>query len=282
MSFTCTSGKGALLVLSGKGAKQELLRSNDIFTDYILKHHESWYELAKRRHHSVRPEDIIMVRGTIKASDWTLASFASEADRKEFTLQVKGGPSAYAGVSFVRSVVHAQSVDYRTSLDASWGIRKLFKLLLPQVFPKDCLFVAQYKVKYRYNILRRKQLPAIIRAEGYRDDESRYEGDGYAEGIYAIEPSSSQEDDDKDDTYSEANSPLDVILEYILEHSECEIAIASDEDISVLRGVSILPYTLLKATYQEFSLPSEARPRYEFGACVTWAVAFYSASNRSY
>ena len=227
-----------MLVLSGKGAKQELLRPNDIFTDYILKHHQSWYELAKRRHYSVRQEDIVMVRGTIKASHWTIASFASETDTKSLTLQVKGGSAAYTGISFVRSVVNAQSVDYRSSRPEVKGFKKLLKSLMRQVSPKDCLFVAQYKVKYRYNLMQRKQLPAVIRAEAYPEDKPPSNEDGYAEGVRVQEALTSDEDGIIDDDYSitqvklqskrsaciilklpKPDFLLDIVLEYILEVS---------------------------------------------------------------
>ncbi|PSR75640.1 hypothetical protein PHLCEN_2v8931 [Hermanssonia centrifuga] len=78
-SFTCSDEEGAMLLLKSS-ARSDSLCPNEVLSQYMKKHHQDWYELAKSRYHwSCKPEDIILVNGWIKISQWTVAAFKNNS-----------------------------------------------------------------------------------------------------------------------------------------------------------------------------------------------------------
>ncbi|KAI0089371.1 hypothetical protein BDY19DRAFT_140875 [Irpex rosettiformis] len=112
ISYKCVSHKGAILLLNEGGTTQETLLPNSNFPAYMLEHYDSWYKLAKEQEHDIEPEDLVMVKGTVKASDWTVAAFYDKSKHRSFKVEARGIPYVGAGLSFTNSKV---STEYRTT-----------------------------------------------------------------------------------------------------------------------------------------------------------------------
>ena len=168
-SFECDRNKGGVLVLSGGGAIQEVLRPNNIFPEYMRANHDSWCDFAREQGHAVDPEDIVMVRGTVKASEWTVAAFLDETRHQTLELKASAATLGSLGVSLSRSVTSSMSVEHRTSPSQATGN--------PSPPKNQCVFLNRYKISDRRLPWKNRK----IKAEGYRDDEpSQDDVDGYA------------------------------------------------------------------------------------------------------
>lgn len=104
--FECVSEAGALLVLMDCATKSSVELS-DIFEDYMLRNHESWYSFARNPRtlgkRCVR-EDIILVRGTIKTSSWAIAAFFDGGSQThEVAFNGQFGEVASAGLKYSQS-----------------------------------------------------------------------------------------------------------------------------------------------------------------------------------
>ncbi|EKM58697.1 uncharacterized protein PHACADRAFT_193814 [Phanerochaete carnosa HHB-10118-sp] len=75
-TFECPDGRGATAVLRDFGLR-EGYRSNRRFSDYVAKHHSSWYELATKSGFPIRPEAIILVSGWLKTTNWETAAVSN-------------------------------------------------------------------------------------------------------------------------------------------------------------------------------------------------------------
>ena len=173
-SFKCESKKGALLLLKGGGATQETLVPNTVFPEYMLDHHDSWYRLATEQGHRMEREDLIMVKGTVKAADWSLAAFHDKNDHRSFKFEVKSAASALAGFSWSRSVV---SVEHRS---------RESKVPAPppdaaQQTKDQCVFLSRYMMRRRRNLWSWSPVAKFNRAKRSRatdSDQSSDEHDG--------------------------------------------------------------------------------------------------------
>ena len=150
------------MVLNHGGADQEVLKPNTAFPDYMRKHHDSWYAFAQERQHAVRPGDIIMVRGTIKARKWTVAAFVGEETEQSLHFDAHGIAPLAFGASLRLATTSSASVLHR-----SGPISESTTTLKNQ-----CVFLSRYKMKRR--IFR---APKVIRAAGYRGDDRRLHDD---------------------------------------------------------------------------------------------------------
>ncbi|KAI0337068.1 hypothetical protein BDW22DRAFT_1364574 [Trametopsis cervina] len=236
LAFECVRNKGGLLVINGGGAVQEVLRPNKTFSEYMNRHHDSWVEFSKERGHDVAPEDIIMVRGWVKASKWTVAAFMDETKYQSLQLEAQAGSIASAGVNLSLSSSSSMSVDHRTGPSRASAPYSVGVAEDAELHKNQCVFLSRYKMRYRKFPWRK------IRAEGYKNDESAADDE-------SDDGSSSSETDHEGDFFVEDDcvrtkifDPVDLLLRYILDNSTCEAAISSDEDLYTLRELGIVDY----------------------------------------
>ncbi|KAI0089368.1 hypothetical protein BDY19DRAFT_140693 [Irpex rosettiformis] len=252
LSFECARSKGGLVVLNGGGAIQEVLRPNKAFPEYMHTYHDSWCDFAREKGHDVSPEDIVMVRGTVKASEWTVAAFMDETRHQSLELEAQGGLIGSAGISLSLSVASSMSVEHRSGRsqprissdeeDSAANFRPM---------RNQCMFLCRYKMRYRKWPWQIKK----IKAEGYRDDEPSSDSD--SEEDTSAESDSEDEDVIEDDcSLTKVLDPLDTLMDYILENSGCDVAIVSDEDVWGLQNLGYITTASQFAEQLRTSRPS--------------------------
>lgn len=174
-SFSCRSHRGAFLILQDY-ATRSWIEPNSRFTDYIRQYHDSWYAFAtdpEKLGLECKPEDIVLVRGTMKTSAWTVGAFLARDDRAH-DFAAGGQIANVAGARLKFSSEHSLS---HKCEGRSGPIRKqLFTInpSSPLSMPDDidamdvvserqepqnidydasrkdqCVFLSYYKVKYR-------------------------------------------------------------------------------------------------------------------------------------
>lgn len=185
-SFECARNKGGLLVVNGGGAIQEILRPNKTFPEYMHTYHDSWCEFARERGHDVAPEDLVMVRGTVKSSEWTVAAFMDETRHQSLELEAQGGMIGSAGVALSISASSSMSVEHRSGRSHPSTISTFDS----PPSRDQCLFLCRYKMLYRKWLWKNRK----IKAEGYRNDEPSSDSD--SEDDTSTEGDSEGEDED--------------------------------------------------------------------------------------
>ena len=193
------------------GATKTVVEKNSQeFERYMLRHHDSWYEYAKNKLGlSIKHEDIVLVRGFVKNSRWTIATFLrGRSHTQEVTVSGKLASIADIEISYSSR----EDIRYSPNSPRSGPperikaisdcplTSKLSTLSLAEpsadegkVFtvPKDqCLFLNYYKVKRRWY-----KVPKEIRAAGgsARRDDPR-SGDEYCELQIVPETGSAYDD----------------------------------------------------------------------------------------
>jgi len=238
--FSCSSDKGGLLILGGP-ASQEVLRPNRAFVDYMYRNHDSWYEFAKQKGHAIAPEEIIMVRGWVKVSRWTVAAFVNETKGHESQLEVQMGSVGSLSMSAAISSATSMSVEHRSGPPATASVvdhensREGEYLVAANSVPTEqrnqCVFLSRYKIRYRRFWLKK------ISAEAEALDDSKDPPDnGHYGASMRIEVDDESNNFTVEEEYTSLSfqDPTDALLEYILEHSDCDAAVASDQDIRAL------------------------------------------------
>lgn len=155
-----------------------------LFTEYMSRHHRSWHAYATSRDGlgmHCQPEDIILVRGFIKTSRWTVAAFLGDTSyAHEVALDGQLGAVINVGLSY-----SSEGSSQCTPLPPRSG--PLHRIISRNEFPlrsspttpgspstsydgdstprDQCIFLNYYKIKYR-----RWLLPDKITAAGGADD----------------------------------------------------------------------------------------------------------------
>ncbi|KAI0826372.1 hypothetical protein BC629DRAFT_1719017 [Irpex lacteus] len=201
--FECSSHCGALLVLKDYATKVSI-EPNLQLENYMLDNHKSWHEFAtdeEKFGRRLEPEDIILVRGVTKTSAWTMAAFLGDVDRAHrFSAGVKGGPIGSAGVKWSSKHSKSHACVHRTSPKRT------------EPSSDQCIFLNYYKVKYRLRFF-----PKVIKANADPPSPRGTPDDATGGPVLAADnPEIEQETDDSEQT--SPYSPLNEILDYILEH----------------------------------------------------------------
>lgn len=148
------------------------------FEEYMLHHHQSWVDyatdtkyLGMRR----KPEDIILVRGTVKTSSWTVGAFIGDG-REDHEVALEGRLGPVVNVSFQYSLQESSecspvplrsgpahrvsSTDITTHpsrlLTNPASATGIAERTIKEKY--QCVFLSFYKMKYR------RPLPRKIRA----------------------------------------------------------------------------------------------------------------------
>lgn len=143
-------------MLKDGGADQQKLLENHLFPLYMIKHHDSWCRLARERGLNVAPERIVLVQGTIKASNWTLASFSDQSKKASFSLTARSGSLLSAGASVHKSLATHMTPETRDSqnLKRSTDSRPGLK--------HDCVFLYRYEIRRRSWLHRWHKEPEVL------------------------------------------------------------------------------------------------------------------------
>lgn len=130
-------------MLKGGGATQDIVLPNTTFPEYMLAHYDSWYKLARERGHSIGPEDLIMVNGTVKASDWTVSAFSDKGKHHSFNFDLPGPIHTMAGFSSTKRDMSEQKRSRLGNMAKSGDETG--------TLAKDqCVFVSRYVIRHRY------------------------------------------------------------------------------------------------------------------------------------
>ncbi|KAJ3554116.1 hypothetical protein NM688_g3274 [Phlebia brevispora] len=259
--FECSGQHGALLALKSSAACDTIDRSLKL-EKYIRRNHRAWHTFARETLGlNCRPEELVCISGCIKTSEWTVAAFLKDESSHGAMIRGQLGPVASVGcevqITQSREMAarhHSGPVRPRAARPVVAAEGSRIPVPTPTVVDHaqendQTVFIHYYKVKYRRLYPR---VPKVIKAAAgphrLPDPERRPESDGIPAG-----ECDSEDDDEDDDVEIEAtpsrhhpNSPLDSLLEYLLESTDAEVALASHDHLySFLKGASPSELTVL-------------------------------------
>lgn len=227
--YTCRLSHGAVLVLRSPAYKQTI-RDNYRIREYLCSHHSTWCNYVREHRDGPRfvvaPERIVFVRGWVKtAPTWEATAFCSSNTRVRASLDVDVGEFASAGADYAKSrTVSGLRVSRRGSSESSAA--------------DQCVFLSQYRLKSRFVFF--QQLKAAAGYHDLPDDDggrSSDAADGLFTGMDVV-----IDDDEIADGSSERDSegnPVNELLDYILEVTDADVAVACEEDVQhILLGHS--------------------------------------------
>ena len=142
----------------------------------MLEHHDSWHEFARANGFSMKPEDIVMVRGTVKARRCLVAAFTGEASELSLQFDAAGGIFGRLGLSLSSSITDSKSPMCRFGPEDAIISDDIADEASQHVdhLPKDqCVFLSRYKLRFRWF-----RGSKVMKAEGkHRDDHTPPETD---------------------------------------------------------------------------------------------------------
>ena len=98
-SFSSKGKRGAVAILTDGGVEQKVSRSA-AFQQYIYTHHMAWHAFARRRGVHVKVQDIVLVSGFIKTTEWALAAYDNQEAAHDFSLSINASSIFSAESSF--------------------------------------------------------------------------------------------------------------------------------------------------------------------------------------
>ncbi|GJE97261.1 WD40 repeat domain-containing protein [Phanerochaete sordida] len=230
--FTCTNHTGAMLLLNRPAMSHSFL-PNRVFPSYMKKNHSDWMKQAAAKGLDMTKLDIILLRGTVQTTpDWTVAAFQERevGDSQKITGTVVS--IADRGRSLSIQSKTTPGVDSRAGpllRLPSWTAGAEGAAHDGDTEEDQCIFLPYYKAKYR--IFPFSLLPRQIQAGGgphHLPDVGR-DGDTTPAVL-----ASSAADYPYDENAIQVRGPVDILLDYIMESSDAEVAIASDADVNFL------------------------------------------------
>lgn len=97
LKFTCSGTVGAFMNLQDTSTKTSVSATGQI-PDYILRHHERWDQYSVDHNLGLKSTDMIMVKGFVKTSVWSVAAYRSGMKQsRAASLTGKLGPLGEAG-----------------------------------------------------------------------------------------------------------------------------------------------------------------------------------------
>ncbi|KAJ7059110.1 hypothetical protein C8F01DRAFT_1146042 [Mycena amicta] len=189
VTYSCSRQQGAHTVALGT------------FEEYILKNHTSWLDFAKSRGRRIKETDLILVTGVVKTYGWSAASFHESNSSISFHIKsFAGGPAV--GLSFSGEWEQHTSVAKRCYTEPPEG---------EQPRANQAIFLKGFKMKQR-----KFPLKSLV------PEELKAEAEPYGRAGRAMEI-------DTQYAISETYHPSDALLDYILQHSDAEVAIVHDD-----------------------------------------------------
>ncbi|KAJ3488291.1 hypothetical protein NLI96_g2957 [Meripilus lineatus] len=199
-SFSTRCNEGALLV-TGSDAASEYLASTDIVPDYMVEHFKGWCDYAKESCY-LKLDDFdgpILIYGFIKTSQWSISSWGPHSAPHSFELGLRE-PSTLAGATLKASKTPSASASV-SPLCHTGPIRGPGH---PQNAQDQCIFISYYHMKGP------DQLPDS-------DSDGSFEVE-----MYPPIP-------------EKTNYDVGIVVDYILENSEAQYALASHFTLEILR-----------------------------------------------
>ncbi|KAM5540307.1 hypothetical protein V8D89_006126 [Ganoderma adspersum] len=222
--------------------------------NYMRDNFDSWLEFANASNSwglDLRPEDIIFVCETVKATKWAVAAFQGSVFRnKEGYVSGQLGSFGSAGISVHISDQLLPNGHYRSGppfltpmasehlpsnsrdniiagVSGNEAPASVSSHGTPPGAPDQCLFIHYYKMKRRLGLLWKEPMQASAGPHQLPPGPDNADKDptttGYGSPMHNSEPEFHMLDD--------AYDPVTHLLNYILETSEADIAIASDLDL---------------------------------------------------
>ena len=174
-------------------AKKVSTHSATVFRQYMRRNHDKWHEFASHvLTLDCRPEDIILVRGTVKTSAWALAAY-TDAEVRATDISFSGKAGSIATAGFQWSSARSSSAEFeqrvgpsnkgKGSIRAARSGKSVARYKeLPEIeYEKErglasssddenvkdqCVFLGHYKIKHRF------LLPKKIYAAAGDDEHS--------------------------------------------------------------------------------------------------------------
>lgn len=147
--FECTNQEGAVLVLANYATKSALMLDG-IFKDYMLQNHQRWHHFATTTGIRRDPQDIILVRGTIKTTEWAVAAvFDAGQQVHEVVFDGHFGDLARVGARYSAELSTACSFEQRVGPYTRGAVHGNPLHPSEPVSAGQCIFLSYFKVKYR-------------------------------------------------------------------------------------------------------------------------------------
>ena len=112
LSFSTSSNQGALLYLHDP-ASSRLVKTNSTFPKYMYKHYDRWHTLATSKGLIDSTEDLYLVRGYMKTTQWAVFAFTQGSKTQEFTIQARASNFATAEFNLSESLKLNSFCDHR-------------------------------------------------------------------------------------------------------------------------------------------------------------------------
>ncbi|THH29574.1 hypothetical protein EUX98_g4615 [Antrodiella citrinella] len=212
--FNCQSNAGAILMLKDS-ADALFASSNSTFKDYMRDNYEYWRAyMIQILTMSDKDYPLLLVNGAVKTSNWITASWSEKSVTHGVSVQVQAGNVTQAGVtaSFMHGVSGSPAIKSGPPD---------FDPTDPEPKKTQCVFLPCYKAKFRPFLWMK-----VVAHAG--DHEIPDNQDDNQDGSPQIEQ------DPPLPSYDDCHDHLDILLNYILKHSEADIAIACTDDIADL------------------------------------------------
>ncbi|CAL1715834.1 unnamed protein product [Somion occarium] len=224
--YTCTNTSGALLSIRDTPVSEKVVRCSTI-VEYIRQHHASWYQFARQRKYNVDKEEIVIVHGWVKTRSWTAAAFRGEGASLELKISTKQIPHVNLALDVMSSRTISQTPEHRSGRTVGYSEGEMADASEP--LPDQCVFLRYHKIKYRLGIFPGMKIAGNAEPRDHFDmHDGPDNGVGEVVSSYDVEIVPGQ---------TKSRTLIDDVLEYLLEHSDADIAVSNDEDVQWLREV---------------------------------------------
>lgn len=141
--FNCSGKQGAIALLGDSAQQKRVVRSG-AFRQYMLDNHQSWHKFAIQSDFDVRLQDIILVSGWVKTTDWAVATFFNQTRTHNLSISASYAPIAGAKFSVSSTKLATVPIEQRSSK----GLTTLLDGESPSEARNQCLFLNYFKMKH--------------------------------------------------------------------------------------------------------------------------------------
>lgn len=123
------------------GATRDDVHPNRLFPRYLMKNFKSWIAFAEDRHGlEISSEQIMLVRGRVKAAEWAVAAFVEGGLSHKIVFQASAGSYASASFELSRTSYGSGSPEWRSGPKRS---------TVAADAKDQCVFLSTYRLKQR-------------------------------------------------------------------------------------------------------------------------------------
>ncbi|KAK7684197.1 hypothetical protein QCA50_012521 [Cerrena zonata] len=220
LKITTTKDKAACLFLKDPAIRDYVPQPCLPFYKYLETHERHWKEFFRAIGLDCKQpaHNPVLVTGSVKTSSWGIVVMSGESEEHQISFDAPIGhvATAGAGIGYKKETSHAPTVRMGPLPPPNaLNIPQEVKPRSPNEYDQT-IFLKYIKIKYRWGILKKLEAAGSKRSEDPAEDES---------GSPQPEMESNE---------SSSYDPLDDVLDYILQHSDADMAIASTDDIGEL------------------------------------------------